>query len=443
MASDIVDIAAFIDERRVGRYIGLCALAMIADGFNTQTISCAAPLIVREWSLTRATLGPIFSSALVGLMIGYLVLPPLSGHFGHRRLVILGTFFFGFFTLLTVFAQSLTALIALRFLAGIGLGGVAPSAVALACEYSPKRLRATFVLIIYCGFSLGFVIAGLAAAVLIPAYGWRSLFYVGGLAPITLAAVLVVLLPESLEYLAFKGASDVRIAAVLRRIDKKTALAANVSFAIAQKEAGSVVHRLFQQRRGFATALLWLVFFINLAEFYALQSWLPTVLRGLHYSMDQVALTTSLTTVGGILIAFVVGPCMDRLGAYATVAVLYLAGAVVVSLTGLALSMPVAVVMAAAFLAGVCISGGQKSAIALAAVHYAPAARSTGVGWALGMGRIGGVVGPLAVGIALGAGWTPQMVFYAAGGPLLVAAFAVFAIARVRPRLQAPAPGLA
>jgi AAHS family 4-hydroxybenzoate transporter-like MFS transporter len=431
--ADSVDIAAFMDARRVSPYqylvIGLCALAMIADGFNTQAISYAAPLIAKEWSLTAATLGPIFSSALVGLMVGYLVLPPLSDRYGHRRLIILGTLSFGVFTLLTVYAHGLTELIVLRFLAGIGLGGVAPSAVAMTCAYSPKRLRATFVLIIYCGFSLGFVITGYLAAVLIPTYGWTSLFYVGGVVPLALVALLVALLPESIDHLAFQRTNRDTVVSILRRIDRTLVVDADTSFTTAARETGSVVHRLFQQRRGLATALLWLVFFINLAEFYALQSWLPTVLRGLNYSMDQVALTTSLTTIGGILIVFVVGPCMDRLGSYATVGILYLAGAVVIALTGMALAMPVGVVMAATFLTGVCISGGQKSAIALAAVHYPPAVRSTGTGWALGVGRLGGIAGPLAVGLAFGAGWTPQAVFYAAGVPMLVAAMAIYVIA--------------
>lgn len=443
---DSVSIAAFIDSRRVSPYqwmvIGLCALAMMADGFDTQAISYAVPMIAKEWSLTTAMLGPIFSSALVGLMIGYLVLPPLSDRFGPRRMIIVGTLFFATATLLTVYAQGITELMVLRFLAGIGLGGVAPSAVAMTSEFSPKRLRATLVLVIYCGFSLGFVVAGFLAAKLIPDYGWRSLFWVGGGAPLVLAVVLVVFLPESLEYLALHRAKPERIAMILWRIDRAAPLDARTAFMAAERETGNVVNQLFKQRRGIATCLLWLVFFINLAEFYALQSWLPTVLRDLNYSMDQVALTTSLTTIGGILIAFVVGPCMDRIGYYATVSVLYLAGAVIVVLAGAALTMPVAVVMGAAFLAGVCISGGQKSVIALAAVHYPPAVRSTGVGWALGMGRLGGIGGPLAVGWALSAGWTPSQVFYAAGVPLLIAAIAILIIARDRSDQGRAAPAV-
>ncbi|TAK47217.1 MAG: MFS transporter [Xanthobacteraceae bacterium] len=438
MTSDSVDIAAFMDGRRMSPYqymvIALCGLTMIADGFDTQAISYAAPLIAKEWGLSQATLGPIFSSGLVGLMVGYLILPPLSDRFGHRPLIILGAVFFGIFTWLTVYAHGLIELMALRFLAGIGLGGVAPSAVAMTCDFSPRRSRATFVLIIYCGFSLGFVIAGLLAAKLIPSFGWRALFHVGGLAPLALVVLLVPFLPESPDHLVSRKSSGEKVAAILRRIDRtlNLSLSATTSFTTAERETGGVVQRLFQQRRGLSTALLWLVFFINLAEFYALQSWLPTVLRGLNYSMDQVALTTSLTTIGGILIVFVVGPCMDRLGSYTTVCILYLAGAVVIVLTGLVLTMPIGVVMVATFLTGVCISGGQKSAIALAAIHYPAAIRSTGVGWALGMGRLGGIAGPLAVGALFSTGWTPQWIFCVAGVPMFIAAIAILLIARGR-----------
>lgn len=436
MAADSFDIPAFVDGRRVSTFqyvvIGLCAMAMIADGFDTQAISYAAPLIAKEWGLSRAILGPIFSSSLVGLMFGYLIVPPLSDRFGHRRIIILGTFLFSVFTLFTAFAHGLTELIVLRFLTGFGLGGVAPSAVAMTGEYSPRRLRATFVLVIYCGFSLGFIIAGYFAAKLLPDFGWTSLFLLGGLAPLALAALLIPILPESLDYLVLRRSDGERVAAILKRIDRTVGVSALTRFVAAERETGNVVGQLFQQGRGLATALLWLVFFINLGEFYALQSWLPTVLRGLHYPMDEVALTTSLTTVGGILIVFLVGPCMDKLGPYATVGALYLAGAAIVALTGLAFAGPVWAVMTAAFLTGVCVSGGQKSVIALAAIHYPAGVRSSGVGWALGVGRLGGIAGPLAVGALFAAGWTPRAVFYIAGAPMLIAAVAIFVIVYAR-----------
>ncbi len=192
---DVFDVPAFINSRHVGAVqygiIILCGLMMFLDGFDTQAISYIAPRIAREWGLSRELLGPIFSSALTGLMVGYLVLSPLSDRFGHRRLIISSTVTFALLTLITVLATSVTQLIALRFVTGIALGAAIPSAVALTTEYSPKRLRATFVLALYCGFSLGFVAAGGVAAWIIPLHGWRSLLWIGAIAPLTLASARV------------------------------------------------------------------------------------------------------------------------------------------------------------------------------------------------------------------------------------------------------------
>ena len=152
------------------RIVLLCGLVMFLDGFDTQAISYIAPLIAKEWNLSRELLGLIFSSALTGLMAGYLVLSPISDRVGHRRMLLASTFTFALFTLTTAFAGSSTGIIALRFLAGVGLGAAIPSAVALTTESAPQRLRATFVLGIYCGFSLGFIAAGVAATVLLPVY---------------------------------------------------------------------------------------------------------------------------------------------------------------------------------------------------------------------------------------------------------------------------------
>jgi AAHS family 4-hydroxybenzoate transporter-like MFS transporter len=320
-------------------------------------------------------------------------------------MLITSTITFALFTLATVFASSATALIALRLLAGLGLGAAIPSAVALTSEYSPAGLRASFVLAIYCGFSLGFIAAGVAAASLIPIYGWRSLLWIGAVAPLVLAVVLFRWLPESLEFLG-------------RHEDKRGA-----------------VRGIFQSGRGAGTLLLWLVFIINLAEFYALQSWLPTILSSLNYSISTVALATSLTTTGGIVAAFVVGPAMDRLGSYGSLGIVYVGGVIFVALMGAALTHPEWMLLTA-FFAGFCVSGGQKSVIALAAVFYPGPVRSTGVGWALGIGRIGGIAGPWLFGMLLGWHLTPANAFYTASVPMLLAAGAVMLMGRLYVQAQ-------
>ena len=202
---DAFDVPAFINSRPIGAVqygiVVLCGLVMFLDGLDTQAISYMAPMISKEWGLSREVLGPIFSSALTGLMFGYLVLSPLSDRFGHRRLILFSTVMFGLLTLVTLVATSVTELMVLRFLTGIALGAAIPSTVALTTEYMPERLRATFVLAIYCGFSLGFVAAGGLAASMIPLYGWRSMLWIGAATPLALAVFVYVFLPESLDFL--------------------------------------------------------------------------------------------------------------------------------------------------------------------------------------------------------------------------------------------------
>lgn len=443
-----VRLPGFVDERRVTRYqyavVTLCGLVMFLDGFDTQAISFMAPHIAADWGLQSAALGPVFSAALVGLMIGYLVLSPLSERFGHRRVIIGAAVIFGVTTLGTAGAENVTELLVLRLLAGIGLGAAAPSAVTLTGEFSPKRLRASFVLAIYCGFSVGFAVAGPVSGWLIPAHGWRIMPWVGALAPFLLVPVLLKWLPESPLWLVKQGtdAGIDRAYGTLRRIGRelpeRPAKHDGPVVVLDEPDGGSTraaLSALVTRKQIVGTVLLWLVFMINLGEFYALQSWLPTMLSDLGDSNSVVVTATTLTTVGGIAAAFVTGPAMDRLGAFATLAVLYGVGFVFVALTGVVLHSPVWLLLTATFLAGVSVSGGQKSLIALAAVYYPAAIRSTGVGWALGIGRVGGILGPLAVGTAIGAGWSASAVFYALSVPMLLAGLVVLRLgARDRTR---------
>ena len=431
MQEDSFHVPSFIDNKPIGaaQYvtITLCAVVMFLDGFDTQSISYMAPLIAKDWGLPREMLGPIFSAALIGLMVGYLGLSPLSDRFGHRRMVVLSTLAFGVITIATAMSRDITHLIAFRFVTGMALGAAIPSTVALTGEYSPQRLRATFVLAIYCGFSLGFVAAGAVAAWALPLYGWHSLLWIGGIAPILLTAALALLLPESLDFLVRDHADGARIWATLRRIDRALPAKRPAVFTTNKEARSGSVGGLFSDGRTFGTLVLWLVFFLNLGEFYALQSWLPTVLGGLGYPLGTVALATTLTTVGGIVVAVVIGPAMDRIGPYLSLSILYLIGTVFVALMGSALTQPQWVLLTATFFTGVCVSGGQKSVIALAAVYYPSAIRSTGVGWALGIGRLGGIGGPLLVGWLLGT-LAPAQLFYAASVPMLLSGFLVAAL---------------
>lgn len=319
----------------------------------------------------------------------------------------------------------------MRFLTGIGLGGAAPGAVALTSEFSPRRLRATWVLIIYSGFSFGFIAAGFAAAKLLPLFGWRSLLWMGAALPLATAALLFLALPESIEFLIGRADGLARIKVVLRKMFPGFN-AGDVTNLV--REGGAAVASpydvLLKGGRAAGTLIIWIAFFMNLGMFYVLQSWLPTILTDGGYAPGTVALITSLTTVGGIVAVLIVGPLMDRANPYLTVAGLFFGGAALVTLFGALLKADVSILMIVSFLTGVCISGGQKSGIALSALFYPMPMRSTGVGWCLGISRIGGIVGPLVVGWMLASRMPVAEIFYLGAIPMLIAGTSILIMSR-------------
>jgi AAHS family 4-hydroxybenzoate transporter-like MFS transporter len=431
-------VAAFIDDRPITRYqygvIALCGLVMFLDGFDTQVVSYAAPFIAKDWGLSRQMLGSVFSSTLVGLMIGYLLISPLADRVGHRRMAIWSSVAIGGFTLATSFAQDVTQLMVLRFMTGLGLGSVVPSAITLTGEYSPKRLRATFILVIYVGFSLGFVAAGLVAAGLIPLFGWRSLFWAGAAGPLLMAPALYFFLPESVALMIRNRAGVGRILAVMRRIDPNVAANAVIAAQRDAKDASTSavpLKAIFSRELILGTVLLWVVFAVNLGEFYALQNWLPSILQAQGYPLSVMVTVTTLTTVGGIVAAFVVGPAMDRVSPYGAVGVLYVGGFVFLVALGFTMHAAPWALFSASFCVGLCVSGGQKSVIALATIFYPASIRGSGLGWALGIGRIGGIAGPLLVGALIDPSRSPAVIFSAMAVPMLVIGAIIFLLGRI------------
>lgn len=433
-----VRLAEVIDNRPLGRFhyliLFLSGAVMFLDGFDTQSISFAAPVIAKEWDLPVAALGPILSAAIVGLMIGYLVLSPVANRVGHRRVVIVCTAMFGTLTLASALALEPTHLIALRFLTGAGLGAVIPSVVSLTSEFAPKRRRSSFVMFIYCWLALGFVAAGISSGFIIPLLGWRMMLVVGGLVPLLLLWFLVRYLPESPRFLLRELGGQERVRTILQRLQPDLPAAANIvndEENTASKRTKTQVADLFRRKWLKSTILLWLAFVANLAAFYSIQSWLPTIVGSLGRAPEIVIAATVLTTIGGIVAAAAIGPAMDRISPFGTLGTVYLLGALFVVALGAVLGAGTEMLLVTAFFTGACVTGGQMSVIALATVLYPPHMRSAGVGWALGMGRLGGVAGPLLVGIALGGGIAPQQVFLVMAGALVIAGVSVLALGRM------------
>ncbi|MCP2254296.1 MFS transporter, AAHS family, 4-hydroxybenzoate transporter [Prauserella aidingensis] len=440
-----IRLPAFLDGRKLGRFqfltVVMCFFMMLLDGFDTQAINYMAPAIADDWGIDKGALGGIFSAALVGLMVGYLVLSPLSVKLGHRNVILIGVAVFAISTLLSVGVQNETQLLIMRFITGLGLGMETASAIAITAEYSPKRWRASFVLAIYCGFSLGFIVANYTASWLIPEFGWRSVFVAGGVAPLILLVILLRWLPESPFYLLQRGRED-KMYAILRKIDSTLPASGGPKIEVERPESVKKVklRALFTGGQLRGTVLLWLVFATNLAMFYGIQSWMPTILSEQGYEAGTLATAASMTTIGGIVIVAVMGPAMDRLGAFGSLCVLYLLGGVFLAVMSFAIGAPIGILLTVIFLIGCSVSGGQKSVIALASVFYREEVRAAGVSWALGIGRFGGILGPIIVGAMLAAGWGHSQVFIALAVPSILCGLIVLylgARARVLARRDA------
>ena len=305
-----------------------------------------------------------------------------------------------------------------------------PNAVAMTSEFSPHRRRATMVMIMFCGFSVGAALGGLLAAALIPQFGWRSVFVVGGVAPLLLVPILALRLPESVRFLALTGRAHEHVAALLARINPAAAFAPGTQFAVHEPRlAGLPVLHLFRDGRTLATLLLWVVFFMSLLDLYFLSNWLPTVLNDLGASVSAAAVIGSMLQVGGVVGTFALGSVIDRFS-FRALALVYFIAVFAVGAIG-QLGHSVVFVTLAIFAAGFCIVGGQIAANALAATFYPTSIRSTGVGWALGIGRVGSIVGPLVGGALLTMKWSTGEVFVAAATAALCAALAAFSLSRL------------
>jgi AAHS family 4-hydroxybenzoate transporter-like MFS transporter len=442
MAEDtVVDVAQLIDERGIGGFqilvAVLCALAVFMDGFDTQMVGYVLPAIAKSLQIPPQALTPVVVSGLLGLLVGALVFGIVADRIGRKWVIIFCLILFGAFMLLTTTASSVQGLMIWRFLTGLGLGGAMPNAIALTAEYSPQRSRATVVMMMFFGFSLGAAVAGFATAGLVREFGWQAVFYTGAVLPILFAPALAAFLPESIRVLALRGNAQAQVVALLSRIDPARRFTAAMRFVIREEKAeGMPVAHLFREQRAVSTVLLWVMFFMNLLCLFFLASWLPTVITGKGLSIEIAAIATALLQIGGCIGTLCFGPLVDRFGAFAVLSVNYVAAALFIALIGISGTL-VPVIMATSFAAGFCVVGGQNAMNALASIVYPTYIRSTGVGWALGIGRIGTIVGSSVGGALLALHLPISTVFLLAAVPTLCTAAATIALGRAERRRHA------
>lgn len=432
-----VNLTELLDERRPGRFqltvfavLGAC---LVMDGFDVQAMGFAAPALIREWGIPTASMGPVFGAGLLGLFLGSFLFSMLADRIGRRPVLLGATAAFGAFTLLTARAGSMPELLAVRFLAGLGLGAIMPNATALIGEYSPRRRRIATMMIVTNGFMVGAMAGGFLSAWLIPAHGWRAVFRVGGVVPLLLLAPMWVWVPESLQFLAVRGARPDRIARWLRRVDEAAPVGEGVRYVVREKRReGIPVLHLFRDGRAAGTALLWVANFANVLDAYFVASWLPTVVRDAGFPTSTAVLVGTAVQVGGFVGTLALGLVLQRAGFVPVLTTCFAVAAASLALIGQA-GLPLALLVAVAFVVGWGVFGGQPGLNVLAATWYPTDLRSTGIGAGLGVGRFGAILGPVVAGELMLRHWSTQDLFRAAAIPALISTAALLAMRWVLP----------
>ena len=397
------EIGTLIDESALtlGRVwvVVLCGLVVLLDGYDIQTMSLAVPSLTEEWALAPSAFSLALSASVLGMLIGAALLGPFGDKLGRRPFLIWGMTIVGIASLATALATTPEQLVAWRLLTGVGLGTSLPNATALTSEYVPRRTRAFSISAMFISIALGALIAGFTAPALIDAFGWRSIFVVGGALPLLVALLLFACVPESLQLLVTHRPDDPRIPVLARRylpkIDPATIFAR-----LEDRVERQSVAALFAPRFWARTCLLWVVFALNLFVLFVLISWLPTILTEAGWTRAQALRGAVVIQAGGIFGGLVISRLVDRgrtvpamAGGYIIVAVCFAVFLIAPP------SLPNWTVLL--LLIGGGVSGSQAALTALSAIFYPSGLRATGAGWASMSGRAGAAVAPIAGGIAL------------------------------------------
>src|SRR5262245_173207 len=426
-----VEISQLLDSTKISAFQAgifvLCGLCLIMVVFDIQALGDLAPAIIKDWQLTPAQMGPVLSAALFGILVGSILFSAIADRVGRRPVLVIATLFFALVTLATARVQTLGELRLIRFIAGIGLGGIMPNAVALVGEYTPKRLRVLMILVVTNGFNVGAVIGGFLSAWMVQDFGWRSVFYVGGAIPLVVGILMFFSLPESLQFLVLRGNASAKVARWIKRIDSTAPVDAKTNFVVReQKGKGVPILALFSGGRARGTLLLWIINVIDLPNPSCLASWLSTIANASHTLRASQLFGTALQ-IGGVIGTFAFSWLIGRLGFIPVLSTAFFTGWVSIALMGQP-AFSLVVLFAVVFVAGFCVVGGQGAVNALSASYYPTDLRSTGVGSGLGVGRIGGIVGPYVAGALLGAGWTAGQIFYTAAVAALISAITMLSL---------------
>jgi MFS transporter, AAHS family, 4-hydroxybenzoate transporter len=430
-----------VGERRLSRFqafaLVLCGLCAVVDGFDVQVIGYVAPAVIRDWHIPPPAFGPVFSAGLLGLVLGSLILSMLADRIGRRPTLIVTTAALFVCCTLTGFSRTLHELMLLRFATGVALGSILPNAMALAGEYSPVRKRVSVMMLVSVGFTAGAVLSGFLCTIILPIYGWRGVFYVGGVAPLVISLLMVGFLPESVQYLQARGKHEAARRWIHRIDETRSGEYSEASFTTEQSSGKVSVSDLFKEGRARTTLMLWLANILNLVTLLFLSNWLPTLMVSLHTTQAAAVWAGTLLQMGGAIGSIAMGPVIDRYGFRPVMTPgFFVAACALLAFGSHELGLPA--MLFATFIAGFGILGGQSSLNALAAACYPPGIRATGIGMALGVGRFSSICAPLLASEAIRLGFSSHTILACGAVPAFLCAAIVIAM-KIQSR---PATGL-
>jgi AAHS family 4-hydroxybenzoate transporter-like MFS transporter len=435
MPSREINAATIIDRASIGSFhwqvLLICLAVATMDGFDTQTLSYAAPALVRDWGIQGAALAPALSAGVLGMMLGSMIFGPLADRFGRRSMIVVCLVLFGVFSFLTPYFTSLPSLIVMRVITGLGIGGSLPNAVALGVEYFPRRRQAMVATYVVCGYTVGAAGGGFVAAALIPQFGWPSVFYAGGLLPVVLIPLVMWGLPESVRLLILWRRPAAQVGRALSKIDTTTLTGSDITFALPEEnQPGVTLKHLFASGRAFPTLMIWTMYFFSMSAVFLVNQWTPLVLNSAGVALQRAVLAGATIMVGAVLGSLAIGPLMDRFNSYKALANAYfLAALTVLAMMFITGATAFPLILAILFSVGFMMAaGGIQGASALAGMYYPTFIRSTGIGWGFGFGRLGAIAGTMLGGALIAAHWNFAEIFFMAAPPLIVCCVAVLAM---------------
>ena len=397
-------------------------ILIVFDGYDIVIYGTVVPVLIKDWHLNAVQAGALGSYGLFGMMFGAILLGILADYIGRRKVIVISLFLFSLFTFLCGFANNPNSFLIYRVLAGLGLGGIMPNVIALLTDYTPARMRSMIISIVLCGYSIGGMLAPTLGIFVMPTFGWESIFWFAGL-PLLFLPFLLKLLPESPNYLIKKGKKE-ELTAILSKISPTSIFDKHAEIEDVKKEHSKVpVTGLFKDSRAFSTVMFWVAFFSCLLMIYGLSTWLPKLMMNAGYGLNSSLLFLITLQGGAIVGSLLIGRLCDKYGFKKMLVPLYALGAISLILLGFGGNTIFIYVLVA--IAGASTIGAQNLIQAYVSEYYPPFIKSTALGTASGIGRMGGILGPVLGGLLLASNMPVNLNFIIFAIPGLIAALAL------------------